>query len=35
MNFAKAIGVGALSLLALGGWRLLENFRKQTKLPSK
>jgi hypothetical protein len=35
MNFAKAIGVGVLSLLALGGWKLLDNYRKQTKYPSK
>jgi hypothetical protein len=28
MNLAKALGIGALSILALGGWKLFKNLQK-------
>lgn len=35
MNLARAIGVGALGLLAIGGWKVLNAFTNKKKLPSK
>ena len=35
MNLVKAIGVGALGLLAVSGIRMLTGLSKQAKLPSK
>ena len=35
MNLAKAIGVGALSLLAIGGWKMFSNFSGRKRLPTK
>jgi hypothetical protein len=35
MNLIRALGVGAVSLLAIGGWRYLGNLQKRSQLPSK
>jgi hypothetical protein len=35
MNLAKAIGVGALGLLAISGWTFLSNLRNKRPPPTK
>ena len=35
MNLAKAIGVGALGLLAVSGWTLWNNITNKKQPPSK
>ena len=35
MNLFRALGVGALSLIAIGGWRYLGNLQRKSQLPSK
>jgi|LakMenE01Jun11ns_1017448.scaffolds.fasta_scaffold8249182_1 hypothetical protein len=35
MNLIRALGVGAVSLLAIGGWRYLGALKKRSQLPSK
>lgn len=35
MNLFRALGVGALSLLAIGGWRYLGSLQRKSQLPSK
>lgn len=35
MNLIRALGLGAVSLLAIGGWRFLGGLQKSSQLPSK
>lgn len=35
MNLIRALGVGAVSLLAIGGWRYFDSLKKRAQLPSK
>jgi hypothetical protein len=35
MNLLRVLGVGAISLLAIGGWKLIGNLRRKGEMPSK
>lgn len=35
MNLIKALGLGAVSLLAISGWRYLGGLQRKSQLPSK
>lgn len=35
MNLVRALGVGFISLAAIGGWRWFENARKKAQMPTK
>jgi hypothetical protein len=35
MNLIRALGVGAVSLLAIGGWHYFGNLQRRAQLPSK
>ncbi len=34
-NLLKVVGFGAISLLAVSGWKFMDNFRRKRSMPTK